>query len=174
MTMPPQGGRHTGNSKVDAGRLWAGGVATAVIAALVAVVGVLIARGIFDVDVLAPEGAGVWGDSDTTRYALSAALGALIATALIHMLILFAPRYSRFFTWIMVLATTVAVLAPFAVDTDRSVQVATALINLFIGLAIGTLVAGSARSAIAAAAASGGAIDQYPPEAYPPGTYPPR
>lgn len=41
---------------IDARRLWAGGVATAVVAALVAVVGLLIARGIFEVEVLAPKG----------------------------------------------------------------------------------------------------------------------
>src|SRR5207249_12211135 len=39
---------------VDAGRLWTGGVATALVAALVAVVGVLIARGLLEVPVLAP------------------------------------------------------------------------------------------------------------------------
>ena len=37
--------------KLDAGRLWTGGLATAAVAALVAVVGVLIARGVFDVPV---------------------------------------------------------------------------------------------------------------------------
>src|SRR5918993_1539638 len=48
--------------KVDAGRLWTGGVATAAVAALVAVVGVLIARGLFDVPLLAPTGEGALGD----------------------------------------------------------------------------------------------------------------
>jgi hypothetical protein len=44
--------------KPDAGRLWTGGLATAAVAALVAVAGVLIARGVFDVPVLAPTGEG--------------------------------------------------------------------------------------------------------------------
>jgi hypothetical protein len=39
---------------VDAGRLWMGGVATAVVAALIAVVGVLVARGLFDPPLLPP------------------------------------------------------------------------------------------------------------------------
>ena len=47
----PNSGQRLG---VDAGRLWMGGLVTAVVAALVAVVGVLIARGLFDVPVLAP------------------------------------------------------------------------------------------------------------------------
>jgi hypothetical protein len=38
--------------------LWTGGLATAVVAALVAVVGVLVARGLFDVPVLAPHRGG--------------------------------------------------------------------------------------------------------------------
>ena len=45
---------------VDAGRLWAGGAATALVAALIAVVGVLVARGIFDVSIaLRAGGVGV-------------------------------------------------------------------------------------------------------------------
>src|SRR5262245_8962446 len=134
--------------KVDAGRLWAGGLAAAVIAALIAIVGILVARGIFDVAVLAPQGDGAWGDADTFRYALAAAAAALVATGLIHLLILFVPRYASFFTWIMVLATAVAVLAPFALDAATSAKVATALINLILGIAIGSLVAGVARTAI--------------------------
>ena len=40
---------------VDTGKLWAGGLATAVVAALIAVVGIVIARGIFHIPVLAPN-----------------------------------------------------------------------------------------------------------------------
>src|SRR5262245_3889559 len=133
---------------VDAGRLWAGGLAAAVIAGLIADVGILIARGIFDVAVLAPQRDGAWGDADTARYALAAAAAALLATGLIHLLILFVPRYATFFTWIIGLVTAVAVLAPFALDVETSAKVATALINLILGIAIGSLVAGVARTAI--------------------------
>jgi len=42
------------SSTVDASRLWTGGLATALVAALVAFVGVLICRGLLDVPVLAP------------------------------------------------------------------------------------------------------------------------
>jgi hypothetical protein len=54
---------------VDAGRLWTGGVATAAVAALVAIVGVLIARGLFDVPLLAPTGEGTLGDASTVGLA---------------------------------------------------------------------------------------------------------
>jgi hypothetical protein len=57
MAVPPyvEGDDGTGRDRVrvDAARLWTGGLATALVAALVAVVGVLIARGLFDVPVLA-------------------------------------------------------------------------------------------------------------------------
>ena len=54
MAQPPYGQRGGDPNSgprllVDAGRLWMGGLVTAVVAALVAVVGVLIARGLFDV-----------------------------------------------------------------------------------------------------------------------------
>ena len=55
---------------VDAGRLWAGGAATAVVAGLVGVVGVLVAEGLLDLDMadlpLLPI-----GSSFAVRYALS-------------------------------------------------------------------------------------------------------
>src|SRR4029450_11484281 len=73
--------------KLDAGRLWTGGLATAAVAALVAVVGVLIARGVFDVPVLAPTGEGTLGDASTARLAGLAALCALLATRLLHLLL---------------------------------------------------------------------------------------
>ncbi len=77
--------------KLDAGRLWTGGLATAAVAALVAVVGVLIARGLFDVPVLAPTGEGTLGDASTARLAGLAALAALLATGLLHLLLLTTP-----------------------------------------------------------------------------------
>src|SRR4029450_8046058 len=73
MTGPPyvegDDGTGRGRVRVDAGRLWTGALATAVVAALVAVVGVLIARGLFDVPVLAPSREGVLGNANTVRLA---------------------------------------------------------------------------------------------------------
>ena len=134
--------------QVNANRLWTGGLATAVVAALVAVVGVLIARGLFDVPVLAPTEEGVLGNANTARLALVAAGAALAATGLMHLLLLFIPRPWQFFTWIMSLVTLAAVLAPFATDAEIATKVATAAIFLAIGVAIGSLVSGVASSAV--------------------------
>jgi hypothetical protein len=152
MTVPPdvEGNEGTGRERlrVDAARLWTGGLATALVAALVAVVGVLIARGLFDVPVLAPRGEGALGNTTTARLAILAAVAALLATGLMHLLLVSTPRPFRFFTWIVSLLTVVAVLAPFMTDDTLATQVATAAIGLVIGMAIGSLVSGAARSAI--------------------------
>jgi Family of unknown function (DUF6069) len=148
---PPsaQDGRDAGErSRVDANRLWTGGVATAVVAALVAVVGVMIARGLFQVPVLAPTEDGTLGNANTARLALVAAGAALVATGLMHLLLLFIPRPWQFFTWIISLAILAAVLVPFSTDAGVATKVATAAINLAIGLAIGSLVWGVASSAV--------------------------
>ena len=134
--------------QVNANRLWTGGVATAVVAAVVAVVGVLIARGLLDVPVLAPTEEGVLGNANTARLALVAAGAALAATGLMHLLLLFIPRPWQFFTWIMSLVTLAAVLAPFSTDAEIATKVATAAIFLAIGVAIGSLVSGVASSAV--------------------------
>src|SRR4051794_26504960 len=93
---------------VDAGRLWAGGAATGVVAALISVVGILIGRGLFGVDVLAPKGAGVWGDARTGWYALGAGVLSLVATGLMPLLILYTPKPMVFFGWVITLATVTA------------------------------------------------------------------
>jgi Family of unknown function (DUF6069) len=152
MAVPPyiegHDGAGRGRPHVDAARLWTGGLATALVAALVAVVGVLIARGLFDVPVLAPAREGALGDADTVRLAVLAAVAALVATGLMHLLLVSTPRPFRFFTWIVSLLTLVAVLAPFMTDATLATQVATAAIGLAIGIAIGSLISGAARSAI--------------------------
>jgi Family of unknown function (DUF6069) len=152
MTVPPyvEGDDGTGRGRVhvDAARLWTGGLATALVAALVAVVGVLIARGLFDVPVLAPTEEGTLGNANTARLAILAAVAALLATGLMHLLLLSTPRPFRFFTWIISLLTLVAVLAPFMTTAKLATQVATAAIGLVTGMAIGSLVSGAGRSAI--------------------------
>ena len=82
-------------------------------AALAVVAGVLIARGVLGVPVLAPAAAGNSGDSSTAVYALLAAGCALLATGLLHVLLLGAPRPLSFFVWITGLADVIVAAAPF-------------------------------------------------------------
>jgi uncharacterized protein DUF6069 len=141
---PPPAGTRPG---VDAGRLWAGGVATAVVAALAAIVGLLIARGVFHVAVLEPKGQGAWGNASTAEYALAAAAIALAATALMQLLSLTVPVPGQFFQWIMGLITLIAVVLPLTLHVALSAKVATALINLALGIVITALVSSMAISA---------------------------
>jgi hypothetical protein len=133
---------------VNGGRLWAGGAATALVAALIAIVGILLTRGLFDVPILAPKGEGVWGNASTGWYAVGAAAAALVATGLMHVLLLTTPRPLLFFAWVVGLATVGAMLAPFITDASLASRLSTAVLNCVLGAAIGSLVTGTARTAI--------------------------
>src|SRR6516162_2840718 len=150
---------------VEPGPLWAGGVATAVVAALIALAGVLIARWLFTIPILAPKQNGAWGNASTGMYVLSAAGAALVATAIMHLLLLTTPRPQLFFGWIIGLGTLVAVVYPFSTTAPLEQKVATATVNLVLGFAIGTLVNGVAGRAIRRRRPSG---YQPSPPPYPP------
>ena len=150
---------------VEPGPLWAGGVATAVVAALIALAGVLISRWLFSVPILAPRQDGAWGNVSTGMYVLSAAGAALVATALMHLLLLTTPRPQVFFGWIIVLATLVAVVFPFSTTAPLEQKLATAAVNLVLGIAIGTLISGVAARAIRRRRVAG---YQPSPPPYPP------
>jgi Family of unknown function (DUF6069) len=133
--------------RVNAGRLWAAGVATALVCALIGLVGVLVVRAVFKVALYAPEEASAVGDIDTGLLCLAAAAAALVATGLVHLLLLSTPRPLAYFAWIIALCTLAAVVVPFLSVTPLSVAVAMAVIHLIIGLAIGSLISSAARAA---------------------------
>lgn len=139
--------------RLNPGRLWAGGVATAVIAALIVIVGISIARGIFGVPMPVPAPN---GGMSAIAYVGIAAGAAIVATALLHLLIVGAPRPLAFFAWIVFLATVLGVLAPFSNSVFGSFsniaylnsKSSVAAINLIVGIAIGTLLTSVARSSV--------------------------
>jgi hypothetical protein len=117
MTSPnmPAGRTRESGLTVDAARLWPGGIATAVVAALIALVGVMVSRWLFKIPLLAPRSDGAYGDAHTTGLVLAAAGAALVATALVHLL-------------------------PFSTSAPLTAKVATALVDLVLGIAIGSLI----------------------------------
>jgi Family of unknown function (DUF6069) len=133
---------------VDARKLWAGGVASAIVAGLVALVGVLVSRWVFKVPLLAPRQDGAFGDVHTTALVLAAMAGALVATGLMHVLMLGTLRPRLFFGWIVALVTAIMVVFPFGTTAALDAKIATAVVNLVIGVAIGTLVGGVAARAV--------------------------
>jgi Family of unknown function (DUF6069) len=150
---------------VDARQLWSGGAATAIVAALIALAGILVCRWLFGIPVLAPRQDGAWGDASTAGYAIAAAAAALAATAIMHLLLIATPRPQMFFGWIIGLGTVIAVVFPFGTTAPLSQKVATAVINLVLGAAIGSLISGTAARVIRRRAGTGGYQPGYPSSA---------
>lgn len=133
---------------VDAAKLWSGGAATAVVVALIAIVGILIARGVLDIFILAPGERGTWDAASATTYAICAAIGALAATALMHLLLLTTPQPGMFFGAIMLLLAVVVGVWPFTTGAKLENQVATAALNVVIVLAGWILISGTAHRVV--------------------------
>jgi hypothetical protein len=140
----------TGTNRVrpDSAQFWAGAVATAVVAALIALVGILICRWTLNIPILAPAGDGAWGNAHTAEYALVAALIAIIAGGLLYLLVLGTPQPNMFFGWIMGLATLAAVVYPFSTSAPVDQKAATAVVDLVLGIAIISLLTAVAARAI--------------------------
>ena len=123
---------------IDAGRLWGGGVATALVAALAAAVGVLICRDLLNVKLVEPPLL-PFTDSFPINYALTAAVLALAATGLAHLLSLATPRPRVFFNWIVGLITVATMVVPFALEGSLKGKICAAVINMVIGICIASL-----------------------------------
>ena len=132
----------------DPGQFWAGAAATAVVAALIALVGILVSRWALNIPILAPTGDGAWGNAHTGEYVLLAALVALIAAGVLYLLELGAPAPRVFFGWIVGLATLAAVVYPFSTSAPLQQKAATAIVNLILGVAIASLLSAVSARAI--------------------------
>ena len=141
-SQPMSGRPHGGQVAVDAARLWGGGLATACVAALVAVVGVLVFGVVLDVSLVRPALLLDVADTFSADYALTAFLLALLATGLAHGLALTTPRPRMFLSWIVGLATVAGIAAPFAIGSALESQAATACINLCLGVCVLSLLRG--------------------------------
>ena len=138
----------TNRVRPDSAQFWAGAVATAVVAALIALVGILICRWTLNIPILAPAGDGAWGNAHTGEYALVAAVVAIAAAGILYLLALSTPQPGLFFRWIMGLATLAAVVYPFSTHAPVDQKFATALVDLVIGLAIISLLTATAARAM--------------------------
>jgi uncharacterized protein DUF6069 len=150
----------TNRVRPDSAQFWAGAAATAVVAALIALVGILICRWTLRIPILAPAGAGAWGNAHTGEYVLLSALIAIVAAGLLYLLVLGAPQPALFFDWIMGLSTLAAVVYPFSTGASLDQKAATAVVDLVLGIAITSLL-----TAVAARA-----VRRRVPPAYPAGT----
>lgn len=160
---PPSGHRPTGPDgpmpgaaarRVNTARLWVGGAATAVVAALASLVCVLLVRGVLHLPVFAPRGQDAWDNLTTAGLALAAAGAGLAATLVMHLLLLAAPQPGTFFAWIISLATIAVMLLAFTTSRQLSVQVASAATYAVVGLTVGFLLSAVGRSAARGPAAA--------------------
>lgn len=150
----------TNRVRPDSAQFWAGAVATAVVAALIALVGILVCRWTLGIPILAPAGDGAWGNAHTGEYVLLAALIAIVAAGVLYLLALGTPQPGMFFDWIMGLSTLVAVVYPFSTGAPLDQKAATAVVDLVLGIAITSLL-----TTVAARA-----VRRRVPPAYRPGT----
>ena len=131
---------------LDAPRLWTGGLATAVVAALVALVGTLVVQVLFRV---APVSTLTTHTVDTTAtgmLCLLAAAAALAATGVAHLLLVSTPNPLGYLGWIIGLSTAATVVLPLIGTLPIAAAAATGVVHLVIGLAIGSLVVGTAAT----------------------------
>jgi hypothetical protein len=160
----------------DSAQFWAGAVATAVVAALIALVGILVCRWTLGIPILAPKTDGAWGNAHTGEYVLLAALFALAAGGLLYLLVLGTPQPAMFFDWIMGLATLAAVVYPFSTAAPLDQKAATAVVDLVLGIAITSLLTAVASRAVRRRVQPGypaSVTEQYVTEQeYPPGYVP--
>ncbi|MGY4645638.1 hypothetical protein [Cellulomonas sp. URHB0016] len=125
---------------IDGGRYWAGVAATAVVAALVGVVGVVVFERIFDIPLVNKDPFGT--GSSMGAYVVGAVATTLVAALLLQALVLSTPEPSTFFGWIMGLGTLVVALLPLTWTDDKTAALCSGLVNLLIGIAVWSLLTG--------------------------------
>src|SRR5260370_21703633 len=161
--MPSQEPELDPSRTIDVRQLWSGGAATAVVAALIALVGILVCRWLFKIPILAPRRAGAWGAASPGGCAVAAAAVAVVATAIMHLLLIATPRPQTFFNWIIGLGTVIAVVFPFSTTAPLSQKAATAVVNLGLGFAIASPIRGVSSPAAGSPPVSGGDPHPQPP-----------
>jgi hypothetical protein len=121
-------------------------VATAVVATLIALVGVLVVRVVLRIAGYTLSGASGFGGSATVAVCVAAAAGALVATGLAHVLIITTPRPLTYLSWIVGLATAVAVVVPLVTGASLVLALGQAVVHFAVGMTIGTLVITAVRA----------------------------
>jgi hypothetical protein len=130
---------------VDGRKLWTSGVVTAVIVFGLTIAAFLLVR-MLNYPLLGIRGGGAVVYASMFGYAGGAALVALLATAAMRFLLLTTPRPRWFFGWLGGVGTAIAVLLPLALSQDLAGRLATATVNLALGLVIIGLVRSTAAS----------------------------
>jgi hypothetical protein len=135
-------------ARADAGRLWAGGVVTALVAAGVALVAVMVSDKLLHVTLLNPDGTREPADDAMVMLPLLAAIVTVFATGLVHLLMTTTPRASQFFASIGALVMALILLQVYLSASDVTGRLATGVLYLVIGVVIISSLSGVARTAV--------------------------
>ena len=136
-----------GHRRLDWIGLFAGTMATALVSGLVAVVGIIAARAVLDVEIIGPRGGQAFQDATPGQLTFIAAFGAFSAGVLVQALVYVTPRPLLFFGLITWLVTAAVALWPLTTTAGALAKVASMLVYLAIGAAISTLTSTVARHA---------------------------
>jgi hypothetical protein len=128
--------------RLDQVRYWVGATITAVLAALVSLIALVVAKGIVHVPM-------VIGSSSINAavYGVSAAGIALLAAALYDAMLHVAPRPLTYYSWLGGFVTVLATLLPFTSTAGLHSQIALAATNFAVGAVITLLVPIAASNA---------------------------
>lgn len=132
---------------VEPGRFFSGTLATALVTALVAFVGVLVFEVLLDRRIVPPVDLFSTG-SHQSAYAIDGALFALLAAGILVLLAVSTPRPTLFFGWLMVLALIVLAITPFTLTSHTDRAIFSAIINVAVVASAWSLLAGVASRTI--------------------------
>jgi hypothetical protein len=135
-------------ARADAGRLWAGGVVTAIVAAGVALVAVMVSHKLLHTTLLNPDGSREAADDAMVMLPLLAAIVTIFATGLLHLLMTTTPQAPQFFAWIGALAIALVLLEVYLSASDVTGRLATGTVYLLLGVVIISSLSGVGRTAV--------------------------
>jgi len=147
MLNSPAPSRPAGHRLLDFAGLFAGTMATALVAGLVALVGIIAARAVLHVEIIGPRGGRAFDAAAPDQLTFLAAFGSFSAATLVQALVYVTPRPLLFFGLISWLITAAVSLWPLTTEAGAVSKVASTMVYLGIGTAISTLTATVARHA---------------------------
>jgi hypothetical protein len=133
---------------VDRGRLWAGGLASAMVLVLLVVVMAWVVRDVLDLGLLPPLVVDGALDDDVQTDIVATFVATLLATLVLDLLMVTTPTPLRLFHWLMALAIVVVTLVPLTRGGVTESSVARAIGGAVVGLAISSLLTGVARRSL--------------------------
>ncbi len=130
------------DDRIDQIRYWVGAGITAVLAALVSLIALVIAQGIVHVPVVLGS-----NSVHAAVYGIAAAGIALLAAGLFDAMLQVAPRPLTYYSWLAAIITVLATLLPFTANVGLHSQIALAATNFAVGVVITLLVPIAASNA---------------------------